>query len=326
MVGFFFHIVVLRIGLLIALYGAWFPTDTRASNLPQCTGDYRHNCQGILETSDGRKYVGEFKDNKRHGQGTSTHVRGDKYVGEYKEDKKNGQGFYTWPDGSIYAGEWRDDKINGLGAFTFANGGKYVGEQIDGKKHGRGRLTFASGSTETMYDGEWRDDKFDGQGTLTFADGRKYEGEFRNNAYDGSGIFTFPDGRKYAGEWKDGEPIIQKTSAPPEDPKGRQCFDMGFQVGTVPFSNCVLRLNEFEAEARLRSQQYEDAKALYEEEKRERASLALMEFGLKLMGGGSSRQSAAPPPPVFAPLQPLVITTPNGTVYCRTIMNTVNCN
>jgi len=271
------HLAFLRLGFLIALVAMWLRADAQASNLPQCTGDYRHNCQGILETSDGRKYVGEFKDNKRHGQGTSTHVRGDKYVGEYKEDKKNGQGFYTWPDGSIYAGEWRDDK-------------------------------------------------FDGQGTLTFADGRKYEGEFRNNAYDGSGIFTFPDGKKYAGEWRDGEPIIQKTSAPPEDPKGRQCFDMGFQVGTVPFSNCVLRLNEFEAEARLRAQQYEAAKALYEEEKRERASLALMEFGLKLMGGGSSRQSAAPPPPVFAPLQPLVITTPNGTVYCRTIMNTVNCN
>lgn len=32
---------------------------------------------------DGSKYVGEFKDGKKNGQGTATFANGDKYVGEF---------------------------------------------------------------------------------------------------------------------------------------------------------------------------------------------------------------------------------------------------
>ncbi len=41
------------------------------------------------------KYVGEFKDGKKHGQGTFTYANGDKYVGEFKDGyTKHGQGTY----------------------------------------------------------------------------------------------------------------------------------------------------------------------------------------------------------------------------------------
>ena len=30
------------------------------------------------------------------------------YVGEYKDGKKHGQGTYTWFDGGIYVGKWKD--------------------------------------------------------------------------------------------------------------------------------------------------------------------------------------------------------------------------
>jgi len=36
---------------------------------------------------DGRKYVGEWKNGKKHGQGTYAFANGDKYVGEYKDGK-----------------------------------------------------------------------------------------------------------------------------------------------------------------------------------------------------------------------------------------------
>ena len=34
---------------------------------------------------DGAKYVGEFKDGRRNGQGTFTYADGDKRVGEFKD-------------------------------------------------------------------------------------------------------------------------------------------------------------------------------------------------------------------------------------------------
>ena len=40
------------------------------------------------------KYVGEYKDGKRNGQGTQTWLDGRKYVGEYKDGKTwNGTGY-----------------------------------------------------------------------------------------------------------------------------------------------------------------------------------------------------------------------------------------
>lgn len=40
---------------------------------------------------------------------------GRKYEGEYKEDKKDGFGTYTWADGKKYSGEWRNSKRHGKG-------------------------------------------------------------------------------------------------------------------------------------------------------------------------------------------------------------------
>ena len=44
--------------------------------LPQCPSDTAakwHNCFGTFNLANGNKYVGEWKDDKRHGQGTFTH-------------------------------------------------------------------------------------------------------------------------------------------------------------------------------------------------------------------------------------------------------------
>ena len=64
---------------------------TFASDLPACPSDtsaYWNNCFGTYTYDNGDKYVGEYKDDKRNGQGTYTHGpnskwAGDKYVGEY---------------------------------------------------------------------------------------------------------------------------------------------------------------------------------------------------------------------------------------------------
>ena len=86
-----------------------------ASDLPPCpSSGVFHNCFGTWTSEDGDKYVGEFKDGNRHGQGTHTYTDGRKYVGEYKDGKRYGQGTFTFVDGSVVEGIWKD------GVFKYA--------------------------------------------------------------------------------------------------------------------------------------------------------------------------------------------------------------
>lgn len=45
-----------------------------------------------------------------HGRGVYTWKDGRKYEGEYINDKKAGYGIYTWADGRRYAGSWKNGK------------------------------------------------------------------------------------------------------------------------------------------------------------------------------------------------------------------------
>jgi hypothetical protein len=165
-----------------------------------------HNCWGTYTGAEGDKYVGEYKDDKRNGQGTYYYLadnqwKGDKYVGEFKDDKFHGQGTYTYANGEKYVGEFKDDKSHGQGTHTWANGDKYVGEFKDDKKHGQGTYTWANGE---KYVGEFKDDKSNGIGTYYYlADnqwkGDKYVGEFKDWARHGQGIYISKDGTRTEG-------------------------------------------------------------------------------------------------------------------------------
>jgi len=100
-------------------------------------GDYILEGLGSKTFPDGDKYVGEWKDGVRNGQGIFTFGKGkhegDKFVGEYKDGVRNGQGTYTWTNGQKYVGEWKDEKENGQGTMSLSNGEKFVGEYKDGR-------------------------------------------------------------------------------------------------------------------------------------------------------------------------------------------------
>ena len=140
--------------------------STNASDLPDCPSNrdaYWHNCFGIYAYPSGSKYAGDWKDNKKHGQGTYTWVDGDKYVGEYKDDKRDGQGVYIYGPksewaGDKYVGEFKDGKRYGQGTYTWANGEKDVGEFKNGVLDGFATRYFADGTIDK--EGIWKNDEF----------------------------------------------------------------------------------------------------------------------------------------------------------------------
>ena len=117
----------------------------------------------------GAKYIGNFKNDVPHGQGTFIFADKVEYVGEWKNGKSDGQGIKTWPDGKKYVGGFKNDKINGKGSFTYPDGSSYVGEFKNNLRHG--------------------------EGTLTYSDGRKYIGRFIEGLEHGAGICMDPDGK-----------------------------------------------------------------------------------------------------------------------------------
>ena len=60
---------------------------------------------------NGDKYVGNFNNWKRHGQGTYFYKNGDKHFGEWKKGKRHGIGTYTFKNGKIKKGIWENGKF-----------------------------------------------------------------------------------------------------------------------------------------------------------------------------------------------------------------------
>lgn len=68
------------------------------------------------------------------GVGVFTWADGRKYEGEYVEDKKEGHGIFTWPDQRRYDGQWKDGKQHGKGTYYNSKGEIKQGEWMAGKR------------------------------------------------------------------------------------------------------------------------------------------------------------------------------------------------
>jgi hypothetical protein len=89
----------------------------------------------------------------RHGHGVCTYkLTGNKYEGEWKDDKKSGEGVYTWSNGSRYEGGWKDGKQSGQGLYTWPSGLQYEGGFKEDLRSGRGVQWLPGGC---VFDGDF---------------------------------------------------------------------------------------------------------------------------------------------------------------------------
>ena len=54
----------------------------------------REGIDGIMRYEDGTIYIGEFKNDMRHGKGSLRFPNKDRYEGNWIEDNKDGEGVY----------------------------------------------------------------------------------------------------------------------------------------------------------------------------------------------------------------------------------------
>lgn len=215
------------------------------------TGGTNRGCTGTFTTANGSSYQGTFS--LQHlftpqGNGIFSIPNEGKYVGEWKEGKRHGIGVAnflidgvfethegTWEDDQLcsgtrilkglttYKGKFRNFLLEGIGNQKDSDGGEYEGNWSNGKRHGQGIQIY---SEQSIYRGEWENDQRHGQGFLTFQDGATYNGRWENDLRHGQGRFTSlnetyigewfedkkhgngintnSDGTEYAGEWKNG--------------------------------------------------------------------------------------------------------------------------
>ena len=178
----------------------------------QAIGFIKHKMlerKAVIRYKAGDYYIGDYRNNKRHGYGYRRFVNGIMYKGKYNNDiKVEGIVFDSKRKRIIYEGSWGADKYNGRGKLASPTGEVYTGNFRNGKFHGDGTLTWSNGS---QYNGQFADGKRQGQGKLLFNYGDEYEGEFAHNLFHGYGKYTWSNGDIYEGEFIDGMVIGNGT-------------------------------------------------------------------------------------------------------------------
>ena len=108
-------------------------------------------------------YTGNWERGIRSGRGKHWNGKGKLYIGEWRGDKRNGQGSYfinlpQWRENEHsefwlkentenYTGEFVNDHYQGQGTYRWANGRKFVGGFFASEKHGDGMFYYETGNS-----------------------------------------------------------------------------------------------------------------------------------------------------------------------------------
>ncbi|KAJ3321643.1 hypothetical protein HDU76_014060 [Blyttiomyces sp. JEL0837] len=158
-------------------------------------------------------------------------INGDRYLGEWKGNKKHGNGTYFYRStGAIYEGEWLNDMRHGYGTFSIPsvpiplppsqtastssptnNDSRPIPSSPtpipsshttkNKNPYNLHNVDLDSITLRKVYAGEWRNDKREGLGTYFYDDGGWYEGYWLGDQKEGWGKMNYVDGSVYEGEW-----------------------------------------------------------------------------------------------------------------------------
>jgi hypothetical protein len=123
-------------------------------------------------------YDGEWKNDLYHGFGTQTIKNGQvKYVGEFKEGKRHGHGTLE-NGGHKYTGAFVNDEFHGKGRYENPDKGRIMEGDFEHNEFIRGKMYLEDGS---VYEGEHNQGLMHGAGSITYPNGNVYVGTFEND-------------------------------------------------------------------------------------------------------------------------------------------------
>ncbi len=178
----------------------WLFLRPVCANADQCVEGDCVNGKGTMIYSTGHKYVGEFVEGKRNGNGIIYMPLDRTLRGRFQRNDPI-EGTYTRPNGMVYNGQWEFRERNGRGILKYPNGRIYEGEFKSGLRNGKGVMIWPDGR---RFEGQFVRGKRTGEGTMLYPDGRVYRGDFRDGQRSGSGVMTFPNGERLDGHFVDG--------------------------------------------------------------------------------------------------------------------------
>lgn len=161
-----------------------------------------------------------------------------KYMGNFADNQRCGEGEVVTNDGTIFKSNYTNDEQSGA-TTVVRDGIVYVGQSVKGKLNGSGKVYLTDGSywdayfvANTLVSGTYHDFNYTyvgaayafkphGTGVKTFKDGTKFEGMFYNNKFTGAGKIMHADGRLESGIFVDGK-LVEAEIINPQVTPGHQ--------------------------------------------------------------------------------------------------------
>ncbi|WP_460975136.1 M48 family metalloprotease [Spirosoma knui] len=124
------------------------PQATSRTTVGCVSGDCEDG-KGVFVYPTRERYVGEFEEGDKHGEGTEYYADGKlKYKGNFRDNLRADYGVYYYRNGDKYTGWFQKNVPNGKGTYYFADGDRIVGTFLNGQPTSNAALYNADGTKE----------------------------------------------------------------------------------------------------------------------------------------------------------------------------------